>query len=125
MVPDSPWQTIGTALLTLPVATETGTSTDLVTALFTAVLAVCVTGLIVVDTPTYWSTFVELAILSLIQAGGIGIMTLATLLGLLVQLVLTALMFLGRPGPITLASALALRERGRRYELPEERTIVG
>jgi Trk-type K+ transport system membrane component len=41
------------------------------------------------------------------------------------QLVLTALMFLGRLGPITLASALALRERGRRYELPEERTIVG
>jgi Trk-type K+ transport system membrane component len=41
------------------------------------------------------------------------------------QLVLTALMFLGRLGPITLASALALRDRGRRYELPEERTIVG
>ena len=41
------------------------------------------------------------------------------------QLVLVALMFLGRLGPITLASALALRERGRRYELPEERPIVG
>ena len=41
------------------------------------------------------------------------------------QLVLTALMFLGRLGPITLASALALRERGRRYELPEERPLVG
>lgn len=41
------------------------------------------------------------------------------------QLVLTALMFLGRLGPTTLASALALRERTRRYELPEERTIVG
>jgi trk system potassium uptake protein TrkH len=41
------------------------------------------------------------------------------------QLILTGLMFLGRLGPITLASALALRERGRRYELPEERTIVG
>jgi trk system potassium uptake protein TrkH len=41
------------------------------------------------------------------------------------QLVLAALMFLGRLGPITLASALALRERSRRYELPEERTIVG
>ncbi len=75
---------IGTALLMLPVATETGTSTDFVTAVFTAVSAVCVTGLIVVDTPTYWSTFGELAILGLIQAGGIGIMTLATLLGLLI-----------------------------------------
>jgi Trk-type K+ transport system membrane component len=41
------------------------------------------------------------------------------------QLILVALMFLGRLGPITLASALALREHGRRYELPEERTIVG
>jgi trk system potassium uptake protein len=41
------------------------------------------------------------------------------------QLVLVALMFVGRLGPITLASALALREHERRYELPEERTIVG
>jgi Trk-type K+ transport system membrane component len=41
------------------------------------------------------------------------------------QLVLTALMFLGRLGPITLASALALRDRVRRYERPEERPIVG
>jgi Trk-type K+ transport system membrane component len=41
------------------------------------------------------------------------------------QLVLIALMFVGRLGPITLASALALREHERRYELPEERTIVG
>ena len=41
------------------------------------------------------------------------------------QLVLTALMFLGRLGPTTLASALALREHTRRYELPEERPIVG
>jgi Trk-type K+ transport system membrane component len=40
-------------------------------------------------------------------------------------LVLIALMFLGRLGPITLATALALRSRGRRYELPEERPIVG
>jgi Trk-type K+ transport system membrane component len=39
--------------------------------------------------------------------------------------VLTALMFLGRLCPITLAFALALRDRGRRDELPEERTIVG
>jgi potassium uptake TrkH family protein len=55
-----------------------------VAALFTAVSAVCVTGLIVVDTPTYWSTFGEVVILGLIQIGGIGIMTLATLLGLVI-----------------------------------------
>ena len=41
------------------------------------------------------------------------------------QLLLVALMFVGRIGPLTLASALALRERPRRYQLPEERTIVG
>ncbi|WP_339329046.1 TrkH family potassium uptake protein [Streptomyces formicae] len=41
------------------------------------------------------------------------------------QLVLIALMFVGRLGPITLASALALRERGRRYQLPEERPVIG
>ncbi|TQM13874.1 TrkH family potassium uptake protein [Pseudonocardia kunmingensis] len=75
---------VGTVLLLLPVATEDGSSAPVVAALFTAVSAVCVTGLIVVDTPTYWSTFGELVILGLIQVGGIGIMTLATLLGLLI-----------------------------------------
>jgi Trk-type K+ transport system membrane component len=75
---------VGTALLMLPVATESGASAALVTALFTAVSSVCVTGLIIVYTPTYWSTFGELAILTMIQVGGIGIMTLATLLGLLI-----------------------------------------
>ncbi len=75
---------VGSVLLLLPVATEDGAAAPLVTALFTAVSAVCVTGLIVVDTPTYWSTFGEWVILGLIQIGGIGIMTLATLLGLLV-----------------------------------------
>ena len=41
------------------------------------------------------------------------------------DLLLVALMFAGRVGPLTLASALALRDRNRRFELPEERTIVG
>jgi Trk-type K+ transport system membrane component len=75
---------VGTVLLMLPVATQSGAATGLVTAVFTAVSAVCVTGLIVVDTPTYWSTFGELVILTMIQVGGIGIMTLATLLALLI-----------------------------------------
>jgi potassium uptake TrkH family protein len=76
---------VGTILLWLPMASEDRTSAGLVTALFTAVSAVCVTGLVVVDTPTYWSAFGELAILGMIQVGGIGIMTLATLLGLLIS----------------------------------------
>ncbi len=76
---------IGTALLALPVATESGTPAGALPPLFTAVSAVCVTGLVIVDTPTYWSTFGELTVLCQIQAGGIGIMTLATLLGLLIS----------------------------------------
>jgi trk system potassium uptake protein TrkH len=53
------------------------------TALFSATSAVCVTGLVVVDTPTYWSGFGQVVILVLIQVGGFGIMTLASLLTLL------------------------------------------
>ncbi|WP_081512429.1 TrkH family potassium uptake protein [Nocardia donostiensis] len=74
----------GTVLLMLPVSTESRNITDAVTALFTAVSAVCVTGLIVVDTESHWSLFGELVILGLIQVGGLGIMTSASLLGLLV-----------------------------------------
>jgi trk system potassium uptake protein len=48
---------IGTVVLMLPVATADGVTAGLVTALFTTVSAVCVTGLVVVDTPTYWSLF--------------------------------------------------------------------
>ncbi|NIK55745.1 TrkH family potassium uptake protein [Kribbella shirazensis] len=75
---------VGTVLLMLPVSTETGEATGLLTALFTAVSAVCVTGLIVVDTPTYWSGFGEAVILGLIQVGGLGVMTLASVLAMLV-----------------------------------------
>jgi potassium uptake TrkH family protein len=54
------------------------------TAAFTSTSAVCVTGLIVVDTPAYWTQFGQVVILGLIQIGGFGIMTLASLLALLV-----------------------------------------
>src|SRR5690606_9633757 len=59
----------GTALLMLPVATESGESSDFVTALFTATTSVCVTGLVVTDTAGHWSTFGELVILALVQIG--------------------------------------------------------
>lgn len=75
---------IGTILLMCPVATESGTVTDPVRALFTAMSAVTVTGLVVMDTESHWSMFGELVILGLIQVGALGIMTLASLLGLLV-----------------------------------------
>ena len=74
---------VGTLLLSLPVASASGARASVVTALFTATSAVCVTGLITVDTATYWSGFGEAAILVLIQAGGLGIMTLATLVVML------------------------------------------
>lgn len=75
---------LGTAALSLPVATSDGIRAPFLTALFTATSAVSVTGLIVVDTPTYWSPFGQAAILVMFQLGGLGIMTAATLLGLMV-----------------------------------------
>lgn len=69
----------GTALLSLPFATASGRSTSLLDAAFTATSAVCVTGLIVVDTPVHWSSFGEGVILALIQVGGFGVMTLSSL----------------------------------------------
>ena len=76
---------IGTALLLLPAARVGSGGADILTALFTATSAVCVTGLIVVDTPTYWTPFGQAVILALIQVGGFGIMTGSTLLGVLIS----------------------------------------
>lgn len=70
---------IGTCLLTLPIATADGNGLSFLDALFTATSATCVTGLVVVDTGSTFSTFGELVILSLIQVGGLGFMTFATL----------------------------------------------
>lgn len=75
---------LGTVALLLPVARVDG-SPDPLAAAFTTVSAVCVTGLTVVDTPTYWTGFGQAVILLLMQVGGFGIMTLATLLSLLVR----------------------------------------
>lgn len=73
------------ALLSLPFATASGTRAPFVDAVFTAVSAVCVTGLTVVDTATYWSHFGEAVILLGIFVGGFGVLVLASLLGLLVS----------------------------------------
>src|ERR687897_2713548 len=73
----------GTALLMFPASTRGSGGAPVLTALFTATSAVCVTGLVVVDTPTYWSGFGQVVILVLIQVGGFGIMTLASRLTLL------------------------------------------
>lgn len=76
---------VGTLLLLLPFARAEPGSPPLLVAAFTATSAVCVTGLIVVDTPAYWSTFGEVVILVLIQLGGFGLMTVGSLVGLLVS----------------------------------------
>jgi trk system potassium uptake protein len=75
---------LGTALLMLPAARAGEGVAPFFTALFTATSAVCVTGLTIVDTRAYWSGFGQGVILALFQVGGLGIMTGATLLGLLV-----------------------------------------
>ncbi|MGE7947371.1 TrkH family potassium uptake protein [Lysinibacillus sp. NPDC093688] len=74
---------IGAFLLTLPISTENGEGLSFLNALFTATSATCVTGLVVVDTGDTFSTFGELVILFLIQIGGLGFMTFATLVFLL------------------------------------------
>jgi trk system potassium uptake protein TrkH len=70
---------IGAVLLTLPVASVTGERLPFLDALFTATSATCVTGLVVVDTGTYFSMFGQIVIIVLIQIGGLGFMTMATL----------------------------------------------
>lgn len=74
---------VGTAALLTPAARRPDAATSVVDALFTATSAMCLTGLVVVDTPTHWSGFGQGIILALIQAGGFGIMTMASLVGLL------------------------------------------
>lgn len=70
---------IGALLLCLPISSREGVWTHPVNALFTATTSTCVTGLVVENTGTYWSTFGQAVILVLIQVGGIGFMTILTL----------------------------------------------
>ncbi len=71
---------LGTALLSLPVATVERRSAGVLNALFTATSAVCVTGLAVLDTGTVFSVFGKVVIIALIQIGGLGFMVFATLI---------------------------------------------
>ena len=72
---------VGAALLMLPVATVADGGATFLEALFTATSAVCVTGLVIVDTATYWTPFGQVVIMVLIQIGGFGIMTFASVVG--------------------------------------------
>lgn len=75
----------GAVLLCLPAASRTGTATPFINSLFTAASATCVTGLVVYDTYTHWSLFGQLVILFLIQIGGLGFMSMATLISMLLR----------------------------------------
>jgi trk system potassium uptake protein TrkH len=96
---------IGAILLNLPASTRSGENIGFVNALFTATSAVCVTGLVVVDTGTYWSPIGQTVIMLLIQIGGLGIMTFSTMLSLLI----------GRK--ITLKERLLIQESFNQFEL--------
>lgn len=72
--------TVGAILLMLPISSQSGSFTDPLNAFFTAVSASCVTGLVTVDTGTYWSLFGQIVIIVMIQIGGLGFMTMAVLL---------------------------------------------
>jgi trk system potassium uptake protein TrkH len=74
---------VGAGVLMLPISSASGQWTAALDALFTATSAVCVTGLVVVDTGTYWSGFGQAVILVLFQVGGVGFMTCSTALLLL------------------------------------------
>ncbi|NIK70158.1 TrkH family potassium uptake protein [Paenibacillus sp. BK720] len=76
---------IGAILLSMPFASNDGSRLPFIDALFTATSATCVTGLVVVDTGTYFSTAGKIVILSLIQIGGLGFMTMATLIALVLR----------------------------------------
>ena len=74
---------LGALLLMLPLSTTAGCVTPFHEALFTATSAVCVTGLVVQDTGSYWSVFGQVVILTLIQIGGLGVVTVAASFALL------------------------------------------
>ncbi|MDR0268286.1 TrkH family potassium uptake protein [Paenibacillus sp.] len=76
---------IGAILLTLPISNTTGEPIHFIDALFTATSATCVTGLVVKDTGTFFSTFGQVVIMLLIQVGGLGFMTMATLFSLMLK----------------------------------------
>lgn len=74
---------IGAIILSLPVSSKSGEPTNFLDAIFTSTSAVCVTGLITLDTSTHWSIFGQTVIMTLIEIGGLGFMTFAVLISLI------------------------------------------
>ncbi len=90
---------VGAIILNLPISSKSGESIGFINALFTSASAVCVTGLTVVNTLEHWTTFGHVVIIVLIQMGGLGFMTMATVVAL----------FLGKR--ITLKERLVIKEQ--------------
>lgn len=95
----------GGLLLSLPISSNSGKYTNLIDSMFTATSAVCVTGLITLDTGTYWSVFGQCVIMTLIEIGGLGFMTFATVI----------FMLLGKK--ITLRDRLIMQESMNAFEI--------
>lgn len=74
---------VGAIILTLPISSVSGESTSFIDAIFTSTSAVCVTGLVTVDTGTHWNTFGQTIIIILIEIGGMGFMSFTTFIAIL------------------------------------------
>lgn len=96
---------IGGIILSLPVSSASGESTNFLDALFTSTSAVCVTGLVTLDTGTHWNMFGQTIIMLLIEIGGLGFMSFTTLIAI----------FLGRK--ITLRDRLILQDAMNTYNI--------
>ncbi|MCA0218361.1 MAG: TrkH family potassium uptake protein [Actinobacteria bacterium] len=111
-----------TALFSLPIATSSGKQAPLVDALFTAVSVICVTGLSTVDMATFWSPFGHVLVFLGVEIGGVGVLTVASILGLVISRRLglrQKLLAAGdanplriRKGPIAEGQAIRLGETG-------------
>jgi trk system potassium uptake protein len=104
---------IGALLLMLPAARADGGADAVGPAIFTAVASVCVTGLTVVDTGQFWTPFGQAVILGLVQVGGFGIMTLATMLAVLVS------------GKLGLRSMMVTQTESHTVHLGDIRVLLG
>ena len=102
----------GTGLLMLPIAKTGPGGASFIEAFFTAVSAICVTGHIIVDTPTFWTPFGQVVILVLIQVGGLGVMTFASIIGVAVI------------GRLSLASRITTAAESRALDIADIKSLI-
>jgi len=103
---------VGTLLLLLPISRSGPGGAGFIEAFFTAVSAICVTGHVIVETSTYWSGFGQVIIMLLVQIGGFGVMTFASIIGIAVV------------RRLSLASRLNAAAETRSFGLEDVRSLV-